>query len=288
MTTSNQTLPRVGWIGTGVMGGSMCSHLLHKGYPVVVNTRTKAKADGLVEHGATWADTPKAVSEQSDIVFTIVGFPADVREVYFGADGVLSAARAGQVFVDMTTTEPTLAKEIYEAARAHGADSVDAPVSGGDVGARNATLTIMIGGDQRDGRSADAAVRDDGQAGALSGRARRRPAHEDVQSDRDRGHDGRHVRGAALRAQGRTESRDDGRNDPRRRRRLLGARQPRAAHPQARLRAGFRRRALHQGHGHRARRSRPHEHRAARPGARAPALCRSCGRRATAAAARRR
>ena len=218
----NQTLPRVGWIGTGVMGGSMCSHLLHKGYPVVVNTRTKAKADGLVEHGATWADTPKAVSEQSDIVFTIVGFPADVREVYFGADGVLSAARTGQVFVDMTTTEPTLAKEIYEAARAHGADSVDAPVSGGDVGARNATLTIMIGGDQRDGRSADASVRDDGQAGALPGRARRRPAHEDEQSDRDRGHDGRHVRGAALRAQGRPEPRDDGRNHPRRRRRLLG------------------------------------------------------------------
>jgi len=148
MATTNETLPRVGWIGTGVMGGSMCSHLLHKGYPVVVNTRTKAKADGLVEHGATWVDTPKAVSEQSDIVFTIVGFPADVREVYFGADGVLSAARTGHVFVDMTTTEPTLAKEIYDAAHAHGADSVDAPVSGGDVGARNATLTIMIGGDR--------------------------------------------------------------------------------------------------------------------------------------------
>jgi 3-hydroxyisobutyrate dehydrogenase len=148
MTTSDQALPKVGWIGTGVMGGSMCSHLLHKGYPVVVNTRSKAKADGLVEHGATWVDTPKAVGEQSDIVFTIVGFPADVREVYFGANGVLSAVRAGQVLVDMTTTEPRLAKEIYDAARAKGADSVDAPVSGGDVGARNATLSIMIGGDQ--------------------------------------------------------------------------------------------------------------------------------------------
>jgi len=130
------------------MGGSMCSHLLLKGYPVVVSTRTKAKADALLGHGATWADTPKAVSEQSDIVFTIVGFPADVREVYFGPNGVLSAARAGQVFVDMTTTEPRLATEIYQAARAVGADSVDAPVSGGDVGARNATLSIMIGGDQ--------------------------------------------------------------------------------------------------------------------------------------------
>jgi len=130
------------------MGGSMCGHLRQKGYPVVVYTRTKSKADALIEQGATWAATPKAVSEQSDIVFTIVGFPADVRDVYFSGDGLLSAARADQVFVDMTTTEPTIAKEIYEAARTKGADSVDAPVSGGDVGARNATLTIMIGGDQ--------------------------------------------------------------------------------------------------------------------------------------------
>jgi 3-hydroxyisobutyrate dehydrogenase len=130
------------------MGGSMCSHILHKGYPVVVNTRSKEKAHRLIEHGAAWADAPSEVSEQSDIVFTIVGFPADVREVYFGESGLLPAARTGQIFVDMTTTEPTLAKEIYEAARAKGADGVDAPVSGGDVGARNATLSIMIGGDK--------------------------------------------------------------------------------------------------------------------------------------------
>jgi 3-hydroxyisobutyrate dehydrogenase len=148
MTTSNASLPRVGWIGTGVMGASMCGHLLHKGYPAHVNTRTKARADALVSQGAHWADTPKGVSEQSDIVFTIVGFPADVREVYFGANGLLNAVRPGQIFVDMTTTEPTLAREICGAARARGADSVDAPVSGGDVGARNATLTIMIGGDR--------------------------------------------------------------------------------------------------------------------------------------------
>jgi 3-hydroxyisobutyrate dehydrogenase len=147
MTTS-QTLPRVGWIGTGVMGGSMCGHILRKGYPVHVSTRTRSKADGLVEQGAVWADSPRTVSEQSDIVFSIVGFPADVREVYFGVNGILSAARPGQVFVDMTTTEPTIAREIYGAARAKGADSIDAPVSGGDVGARNATLTIMIGGDR--------------------------------------------------------------------------------------------------------------------------------------------
>jgi 3-hydroxyisobutyrate dehydrogenase len=126
----------------------MCGHLLDKGYPVVVNSRTKSKTDALVSRGAAWVDTPSDVSQRSDIVFTIVGFPADVREVYFGPHGLLSAARRGQVFVDMTTTEPTLAKEIHAAARAKGADGVDAPVSGGDVGARNATLSIMIGGDR--------------------------------------------------------------------------------------------------------------------------------------------
>ena len=143
----SSSLPRIGWIGTGVMGASMCGHLLAKGHPVAVSTRTKSKAENLVEKGAVWAATPRAVAEQSDVVFTIVGFPADVREVYFGSSGLLSAARAGQVFVDMTTTEPTLAKEIYESAKAKGASGVDAPVSGGDVGAKNATLSIMIGGD---------------------------------------------------------------------------------------------------------------------------------------------
>ena len=148
MTDLHSALPRVGWIGTGVMGSSMCGHVLAKGYLVVVNTRSKGKATSLVERGAKWEDTPRAVSEQSDIVFTIVGFPADVREVYFGASGVLPVARAGQIFVDMTTTEPTLAKDIHAAAKAKGANAVDAPVSGGDVGARNATLSIMIGGDK--------------------------------------------------------------------------------------------------------------------------------------------
>ena len=141
-------MERIGWIGTGVMGVSMCGHILAKGYPVFVNTRTKAKAQPLIDRGATWADSPAAVGSHSDIVFTIVGFPADVREVYFGRDGLIPVARAGQIFVDMTSTEPTLAKEIDEAARAKGAAAVDAPVSGGDVGARNAALSIMIGGDR--------------------------------------------------------------------------------------------------------------------------------------------
>jgi 3-hydroxyisobutyrate dehydrogenase len=151
MTTTPQgsdKLPRIGWIGTGVMGLSMCGHVLAKGYPVTVSTRTKSRAQPLLDKGAAWAETPVQVGANSDIVFTIVGFPSDVREVYFGGDGLLPRARAGQIFVDMTTTEPQIAKEIDEAARKKGAAGVDAPVSGGDVGARNATLSIMIGGDK--------------------------------------------------------------------------------------------------------------------------------------------
>jgi len=141
-------LPRIGWIGTGVMGLSMCGHILGKGYPVTVSTRTKSRAQPLVDRGAAWADRPADVTAHSDIVFSIVGFPQDVREVYFGDAGLLPAARAGQIFVDMTTTEPKLAKDIDEGARRKGAAAIDAPVSGGDVGARNATLSIMIGGDR--------------------------------------------------------------------------------------------------------------------------------------------
>ena len=138
---------RIGWIGIGVMGRSMCGHLLASGYPTTVYTRTAEKAQGLLDQGARWADTPRGVSEQSDVVFTMVGFPQDVREVYFAEQGVLAGGRAGSIFVDMTTTEPTLAREIHARARAIGAQAVDAPVSGGDVGARNRALSIMIGGD---------------------------------------------------------------------------------------------------------------------------------------------
>jgi 3-hydroxyisobutyrate dehydrogenase len=141
------TLTSLGWIGTGIMGRSMCGHLLAKGYPVTVFSRTKARADGLVEQGARWADSPGQVAAAADIVFTMVGFPADVRDVYFGDAGVLGSLRAGAIAVDMTTTEPSLAIEIATATAATGAAAVDAPVSGGDVGARNATLSIMVGGD---------------------------------------------------------------------------------------------------------------------------------------------
>jgi 3-hydroxyisobutyrate dehydrogenase len=139
---------RIGWIGTGVMGLSMCGHVMSKGYPTTIFSRTKSRAQGLLDKGATWADTPAAVTERSDIVFTIVGRPSEVREVYQGKGGILGAARPGTIFVDMTTTEPSLSRDIYASAKAKGATAIDAPVSGGDVGARNATLSIMVGGDK--------------------------------------------------------------------------------------------------------------------------------------------
>jgi 3-hydroxyisobutyrate dehydrogenase len=139
---------RIGWIGLGVMGRSMCGHLIDKGFRATVYTRTKSTADALVAKGAAWADSPKAVAEQSDVVFSIVGFPSDVREVLLGEDGALAGSKKGDFLVDMTTSEPSLAVEIYEKAKARGVSSVDAPVSGGDVGAREARLSIMIGGDE--------------------------------------------------------------------------------------------------------------------------------------------
>ncbi|MDY3560037.1 NAD(P)-dependent oxidoreductase [Gemmata sp. JC673] len=139
---------RIGWIGTGVMGRWMCQHAMTSGYSATVYNRSADKAQPLVDAGAKLADSPKAVAEQADIVFAIVGFPKDVREVFLGADGALAGAKPGTVLVDMTTSEPSLAKEIYEAAKAKGVAALDAPVSGGDVGAKNAALSIMIGGDK--------------------------------------------------------------------------------------------------------------------------------------------
>jgi 3-hydroxyisobutyrate dehydrogenase len=138
---------RIGWIGTGVMGSSMCGHLITAGFAATVYSRTKQKAEALIAKGARWAASPKEVAQNSDIIFSIVGFPADVREVLLGADGALAGAKSGCVLVDMTTSQPSLAVEIYDAAKGKGVHSVDAPVSGGDIGARNAALSIMIGGD---------------------------------------------------------------------------------------------------------------------------------------------
>ena len=139
---------KIGWIGTGVMGASMCGHLMNAGFSATVYNRTKDKAKGLLDKGAQWAPAPKAVAEASDLVFTIVGFPTDVRSVILGEDGALAGSRPGTILVDMTTSEPSLAVEIAEAAKKKDVYSVDAPVSGGDVGAKEARLSIMIGGEK--------------------------------------------------------------------------------------------------------------------------------------------
>jgi 3-hydroxyisobutyrate dehydrogenase len=138
--------PAIGWIGTGVMGEPMCGHLLAAGYAVSVFSRSRDRAENLLAAGASWCDSPQLVASSSDVVFTMVGSPEEVRKVYFAEDGVLAGLQPGAVVVDMGTTPPSLAQEIAAAAEIRSAQSVDAPVSGGDVGARDATLSIMAGG----------------------------------------------------------------------------------------------------------------------------------------------
>ena len=160
---------RIGWIGTGIMGCSMCRHLIEGGHSAVVYNRTRSKTDSLVALGAKYAPTPAEVAKESDVVFTMVGFPADVENVYFGENGIFEGLAAvadgaggtgvadgagvaggagkGPILVDMTTTKPSLAVKIYEKAKELGLEALDAPVSGGDSGAKNATLSIMVGGD---------------------------------------------------------------------------------------------------------------------------------------------
>jgi len=138
---------RIGWIGTGVMGASICRRLLCNGYAITVFNRTRSKAESLLEAGARWAGSPQAAAADADVVFTMVGHPADVRQVILGPDGALAGCKRGAILVDMTTSKPSLAVEIAEAAVGHDVVALDAPVSGGDVGAREGTLSIMIGGD---------------------------------------------------------------------------------------------------------------------------------------------
>lgn len=138
----------IGWIGTGVMGRSMAGHLLDAGHTLSIFNRTRVKAAPLVERGAAWCGSPADVAKSCDVVFTMVGYPADLREVVLGATGVLTSMRPGGLLIDCTTSSPALAVEIASEAAEKGISSLDAPVSGGDVGARNATLSIMVGGDQ--------------------------------------------------------------------------------------------------------------------------------------------
>ncbi|AOY59523.1 NAD(P)-dependent oxidoreductase [Desulfococcus multivorans] len=139
---------RIGWIGTGVMGRWMCKHVMDSGFTATVYSRTREKARPLLNEGASWAESPAAVTAAADVVFTIVGTPEDVRAVYFGEMGIISSARPGMLLVDMTTTRPSLAEEIFRTAASKGVHALDAPVSGGDVGAREARLSIMVGGER--------------------------------------------------------------------------------------------------------------------------------------------
>ncbi|MED1784961.1 NAD(P)-dependent oxidoreductase [Brevibacillus fortis] len=138
----------IGFVGTGVMGKSMANHFLQAGYTVLVYTRTKEKAADLLAAGAIWKEQVSELAKEANVIITMVGYPSDVEEVYLGADGIVANAKPGTYLIDMTTSKPSLAKQIYEEAKKHGLHSLDAPVSGGDVGAREARLTIMVGGDQ--------------------------------------------------------------------------------------------------------------------------------------------
>lgn len=138
----------IGFIGTGAMGKSMAGHLLRAGYPLFVYNRTKEKAEELLRQGAEWARTPKEVAEKCNVIFTIVGYPKDVEEVYLGEEGIITNGKENTYVVDMTTSTPTLAVNIYEEAKKKNIFALDAPVSGGDIGAKEARLSIMVGGDE--------------------------------------------------------------------------------------------------------------------------------------------
>ena len=139
---------KVGFIGLGVMGQAMASHIQNHGYPLFIYNRTKEKGKLLIEKGAIWCNTPKEVVENADVVFTILGFPEDVEEIYLGENGLITNGREGQFFIDMTTSSPSLAVKLYEEGKKKGIHVLDAPVSGGDIGAKEARLAIMVGGDK--------------------------------------------------------------------------------------------------------------------------------------------
>ncbi|MDQ0226902.1 NAD(P)-dependent oxidoreductase [Metabacillus niabensis] len=138
----------VGFIGLGVMGQSMAKNILRAGYPLQVYTRTKKKAEQLIEQGAVWKNTVQELAGDCDVIITIIGYPQDVEEVYLGQDGIIQSARPGTYIIDMTTSKPALAKKIYQEAKGKKLFALDAPVSGGDIGAREARLAIMVGGDK--------------------------------------------------------------------------------------------------------------------------------------------
>ena len=140
---------KIAWIGTGVMGESMAGHLLDAGHELYVYNRTVSKTENLVKRGAKLLTEIKDAPLNADVVFTMVGYPKDVEGIYLGNDGLITTAKKGQVFVDMTTSSPTIAKKISEEFAKVGASALDLPVTGGDIGAKNGTLSIMVGGDKK-------------------------------------------------------------------------------------------------------------------------------------------
>ena len=241
---------RLGWIGTGVMGGSMCGHLLAAGFEITVYSRTRTKAQPLLDRGAHWADSPGAVAENADVVFSIVGFPADVREVVLGDHGVLAGCEPGNILVDMTTSQPSLAIEIAERAQGSGRSRHRRP-----------GLRRRCGGPEGDVVDHDRRRRGDrstalapcfeamGKSLGAPGWSRSRTAHEDGQSDPDRlGHD-RRLRSVALRLPGGPRSADRPRIGRQRRGWKLVAIESRPENHRGQLRPRLLRRALHQRHG---------------------------------------
>ncbi len=159
----------VGLIGVGVMGGGMAANLLKAGFPLCLYNRTRAKCAPLLERGAVWKESPAALAREADAVITMVGYPSDVESVYFGKDGILENARPGTLVIDMTTSKPSLAVRIHEEAEKRGLRALDAPVSGGDVGAKDGTLTIMAGGAKADFEAAAPLFRAMGKTAVLQG-----------------------------------------------------------------------------------------------------------------------
>ena len=194
---------KIGWIGTGIMGASMAGHLQFAGHELFLFNRARDKAKPLIDRGGHWCPTPAAVAAEAEVVFSMVGMPSDVEEIYLGAQGILSGEPKCRIVVDMTTSEPALARRIAKAAPKKGISSLDAPVSGGDVGARNATLAIMVGGDRKIYEEVLPLFQHMGKTIALMGGRGRRTAHEDVQPDPDCGDDHRGLRIPSLRGKGR-------------------------------------------------------------------------------------
>jgi 3-hydroxyisobutyrate dehydrogenase len=190
--TNAKEIKTVGFIGIGIMGHSMAGHLLAGGYAVNVYNRTKSKTDAIVAKGATWYDTPGAIAAHSDVVITMVGFPSDVEEVYLGDVGIIKNAKPGTILIDMTTSSPSLARKISEIATANGMFALDAPVSGGDIGARDAKLNDYGGWRRKCFQSSPTSIEAHGCKHCFTGWPGYGAAHQNVQSNRNRfNHHGR-------------------------------------------------------------------------------------------------